>query len=61
MWSRGQGWGQADLFGVKESERELNVLFRRRKNHSSLNYKVVLVGPNTTNTQCIQNITTKAC
>lgn len=26
----GKGWGQADLFGVKESERELNVLFRRR-------------------------------
>ena len=26
----GKGWGQADLSGVKESERELNVLFRRR-------------------------------
>lgn len=26
----GKGWGQTDLFGAKESERELNVLFRRR-------------------------------
>lgn len=26
----GKGWDQTDLFGVKEAERELNVLFRRK-------------------------------
>lgn len=48
MWEGGKGWGQTDLLGVKEAERELNVLLRRKINHFSLTYKVVLVGPQQT-------------
>lgn len=50
VWMRkgGKGWGQTDLLGVKEAERELTVLLRRKINHFSLTYKVVLVGPQQT-------------
>ena len=48
MWEGGKGRGQTDLLGVKEAESELNVLLRRKINHFSLTYKVVLVGPQQT-------------
>lgn len=48
MQEGSKGWGQTDVHGVQEADRELNVLLRRKINHFSLTYKVVLVGPQQT-------------